>query len=110
VNVSARGDGNIYSGIGNVYYDFTLSDGTTRPYVGAGVGYGRVDLDSITVPGVGTYSAGHDSGVAWQATVGVGFELVENTYIVPSYRFMRIETNPSFETHVLMVGLRQSFQ
>ena len=63
----------------NVYYDFNR-EGRVAPYIGAGAGYARVHADDL----------GSDSGVAYQAMVGVGVRVTPQLTVDIGYRYFKV--------------------
>ncbi|EFL90312.1 outer membrane protein [Ahrensia sp. R2A130] len=105
------------------YYDFDL--GRFKPFLGAGIGYGRVEADGYGVtPLAGALPGGvalndSDSGFAYQATAGLAFEVIDGVTAEVGYRYQSIDANLSsvtgagndfdFDTHNAFVGLRVGF-
>lgn len=105
------------------YYDFAL--GRFKPFLGAGIGYGRVEADGYGVtPLVGALPGGvalddSDSGFAYQATAGLAFEVLDGVTAEVGYRYQSIDARLSsvtgaprsfdFDTHNAFVGLRVGF-
>jgi opacity protein-like surface antigen len=77
----------------NGYYDIDFGQ-PWKPYVGAGIGYARNKLRTITVtnpsvPGVVVPIAGDtDSGLAWSLGVGVGYALPNGMTLDVGYRYI----------------------
>ncbi len=67
------------------------------PYVGAGIGYSRTKVGSLSVRNVSTAGpdlvststpSGSSSGVGWQLVAGVGFSLTNNLKLDVGYRYV----------------------
>lgn len=94
----------------NAIYDFQA--GGFTPYVGAGVGYGRVGFESEG-------DEQNDRGFVWQVRAGVNYALSERTTIDFGYRYLTLpeferaesglEVSAEGEVHTLSVGARFSF-
>ena len=105
------------------YYDFVL--GRFKPFVGGGLGYGRVEADGFGVtPLVGALPGGvalndSDSGFAYQATAGLAFEVTDRITAELGYRYQNIDARLNsvtsaprsfdFESHNAFLGLRGGF-
>ena len=90
------------AGIGTVtangYIDLPMGLPVT-PYVGAGVGWGFVNLDS-----------GHDQdGVAAALTGGVTFDVSQSVAVDVGYRFRTIFADDNINDHAVTSGLRFKF-
>ncbi|MEM6536339.1 MAG: acyloxyacyl hydrolase [Pseudomonadota bacterium] len=68
----------------NAYYDFN-SNGAVRPYVGAGIGVGFVDVDYS--PSAVAIIQDSSAAFAYQAMAGVSFETSNNSELFVGYRF-----------------------
>jgi outer membrane protein OmpA-like peptidoglycan-associated protein len=99
-------DAEVWAGMANLYYDFNRG-GRFQPYVGAGIGYGQLDFASLD-----------DSGMAWQAMVGIGIAMGERTTLDIGYRHFELEdleldldgpTDVDYEHDAVTVGLRWQF-
>jgi outer membrane protein OmpA-like peptidoglycan-associated protein len=99
-------DASVTSLMFNLYYDFNR-DGMIQPYIGAGIGYGRLEfLDQ------------DDSSMAWQAMVGAAVVLSPQWDLDIGYRYFQMpDASLDFEggvdaeyTHqAVTVGLRYQF-
>lgn len=118
--VVADGQGDISSlGIfANVYYDLA-TDSAFTPYVGAGIGYAKTDVD-YSPSGVGIIDD-DDSGFAWQVMGGAAFAVSDTTEIFGGIRYRSQEADveaslfpAEFEVEnkrvFAEVGVRFSFQ
>jgi opacity protein-like surface antigen len=113
--VSAGKDLRVHSYMVNAFYD--IPTGTSIvPYIGAGAGLARVDLD---VPGIGLNE--NDSVFAYQFMGGLGYtpSTVPNTTLTVGYRYFASD-DPSFglgattvehelSSHNVEVGARFAF-
>lgn len=97
----------------NANYRFATAS-TVQPYVGAGVGYGKVKYDVDALGG-----SDDDSGFMWQLKAGVTFAMAGSTTWDIGYRYVRspeYEVSDDFaslsvetDTHVVSAGIRYSF-
>ena len=70
-------------------YEFNA--GPVRPYLGAGVGFGRIVADSLTdgVPGDPVFG-GHDTRFEWQGIVGVNAPVTNKFSVFVEYRYISL--------------------
>jgi opacity protein-like surface antigen len=54
-------------------YDFRVTSGTIKPYVGLGLGVAISHANGVDVPGFGTIGGGSSTDFAWQLKPGAGF-------------------------------------
>jgi len=83
-NADAKKDGGKVKTQGvlfNVYYDFNLQNMPVKPYVGAGLGWGRAELegDGVRVK---------DDGVSMQIGAGASYQVNENLAFDLGYRYI----------------------
>lgn len=103
----------------NGYYDFVT--GTPfSPYLGAGIGWAKVDVNSVTAPGYTTTDDG-DNVFAFQGMVGVAYEVTKQLALTAEYRYfgaqdvsLRDRTGTAYKTdgqrvHSFGAGLRYAF-
>ena len=83
-----RGDVKNLSVFANAYYDFDLA-GPFAPYVGAGLGFTKVDVD-YSPSGVGIIN-GDDTVFAWQLKAGATYRLGDNWEVYGEYAYRRSE-------------------
>lgn len=109
INGNAMGDVNIgdYSADGDIsalscmlngYYDFETSTPLT-PYVGAGVGFTQLDVNSasVNVDGESLELVNDDDTVlSYQVSAGFGYDVTRNTTIDVGYRYFATE-DPDFD-------------
>jgi len=115
VSTTASGDNIVWTGTVNAFYDIKTGTAFT-PYVGGGIGVGSIDNATFTVAGV-TGDTGSSTDFAWLLEAGFAYQVSPNLSIVPSYRYLQINTGRSesgittddFSTHILKVGVRWSF-
>ncbi|MEQ1708726.1 MAG: outer membrane beta-barrel protein, partial [Terricaulis sp.] len=88
----------------NGFYDFNRG-GRFQPYVGVGVGYAKVDADTVD-----------DSNWAWQALAGVGVEINDRLTLDVGYRYFNVDdlefasiADASYTHQAVTVGLRFQF-
>jgi OmpA-OmpF porin, OOP family len=88
-NVSGRQE--LYSAMGNLWYDIKTPTGffsVVHPYLGAGIGWGRLSLRSPSINDV--YGAdSFDSALAWQFGTGIGIDLNRVVTLTADYRHVR---------------------
>jgi len=117
---SGSGDADVWSVMGNLYYDFTLdADSTVRPYIGGGLGVAFVNFDGVS-PVAGSVIDEMDPAFAFQAMAGTAVRVTDTVDVFGEYRYfaalnadMSIDSNVSTETdyreHRIMLGLRWWF-
>jgi len=112
-NETASGDITALSIMANVWYDFGGS-GNWHPYIGGGIGWADVEID------LGTFGSASDSGLAYQAGVGIGWDMPNsNNRINLEYRYFAVndlEFDPSgydlgydYQVNEVIVGFRMPF-
>jgi opacity protein-like surface antigen len=102
------GDVKVLGGFANAYYDFN-PNGQFQPFVGAGIGLARVDVDSGAIDD-------DDTGFAYQFKAGVAHPFNERLTGEVAYRYVGVTdvtagTGPSrvdgdYTTSAVTVGLR----
>lgn len=75
----------VYSAMVNMYYDIDTGTKFT-PYVGAGIGYARVE-SKVSLPEVGASKKSSDNNLAWQIGAGVSYALNDNISFDAGYRY-----------------------
>ena len=110
-NEAFSGDLTSWSVMANVWYDFGYK-GDIHPYIGGGIGYADVELD------LGDINAS-DGGFAWQAGVGIGFDLTARTRLNLEYRYFVVpdveltydgmDLGIDYEVNEILVGLKFGF-
>ncbi len=88
-------DGNMstFAILANAWYEFDIGS-KMRPYVGGGVGWGRMrgDMVAVTSGGTGTTTSTSDrteSGFAWQLGLGGRYEVSPGVDVGIGYRYFR---------------------
>jgi len=86
------GYNNAILGLANVYYDFPMIIPTISPYLGAGLGYGwinvKVDNSRLNISDFRVA----DSAFAYQGTAGITFNFSENYALSVAYRYIGTDT------------------
>ncbi len=115
--ISTGGNTSVFSGMINGYYDFAT--GTSFiPYLGAGIGIGRVSVNAAPVGNTSVNSAG--TGLALQGIAGVAVPMNESWMGTLEYRYFNVqgadvntragtEVDADYDSHAVMVGLRYTF-
>lgn len=88
-NVSGRQE--LYSAMGNLWYDIKTPTGffsVVHPYLGAGIGWGRLSLRSPSANGLYGPDS-FDSALAWQFGTGIGIDLNRVVTLTADYRHVR---------------------
>jgi opacity protein-like surface antigen len=114
--------------LANLWIDLPISE-IVRPYIGGGIGFGRLDVD-ITGETAGAVTADiiddADWGFAFQLGGGVAFGLTENIAVDVGYRYKRIndadfefdddvvalegvEIEKDYKSHNILLGVRFGF-
>lgn len=98
---SATGDLSLFTAMLNAYVDYDLRLPVV-PFVGLGVGYGRVELDADNV---GSFLKVTDAAsvFAWNAMVGGTLAFTTTTDFTMSYRYLAT-TDPKLEGRLLATG------
>lgn len=111
--VAASGEITSKSLMANLYYDFSPKE-QWSPFVGAGLGLARIEVDDISVVGI-NIGNGDDTVFAWQLMAGVGCKVADNTRLDLSYRYLATADpdfsgiSAEFKSHNLLLGLRFGF-
>ena len=111
------GSGSVIGAMINGYYDFAT--GTSFiPYLGAGIGYGNLEMN---VNPVGTTALSNDgSGLALQGIAGIAYQMTDNWASTLEYRYYTLQgvdiktqagsgVDVDYDSHSIMVGLRYTF-
>ncbi|MDH5189113.1 MAG: OmpA family protein [Rhodospirillaceae bacterium] len=102
----------------NALYDFN-SIGSIKPYVGAGLGFAKINLNSVKPFGAVSYNDS-DNALAYQGIVGASYKIKDNLDFFTDYRYLGtqgIDVTSSagnagsfnYRSHAIMVGLRFAF-
>jgi OOP family OmpA-OmpF porin len=104
----AGGDAKTLGGFANVYYDFNRS-GTFQPFIGGGLGFAQVKVDSRTVDD-------DDTGFAYQAKAGVAYKINDRWTGEVAYRYLGVtdvtlgsginKVDGDFNSQAVTVGVR----
>lgn len=81
---TASADVTIYGGLLNLVYDFDFGS-AWKPYLGGGVGYGKVDVDYADIEV-------DDEVFIWQAKAGVSYALGPDSAVELGYRYLNAES------------------
>ncbi|MCH9757459.1 MAG: outer membrane beta-barrel protein [Gammaproteobacteria bacterium] len=103
------GYNNAIFGLANVYYDFPMVIPTISPFLGAGLGYGwinvKVDNSRLNI----TDFKIADSAFAYQGTAGITYNFAENYALNVVYRYIGTDTvfdlGKRFQAHIANVGV-----
>lgn len=112
VDVGLTGDTSSLALLLNGYYDFVNKSPMT-PFISAGVGLARVDINDMNVPGSGIPNANDDDTVfAYQLGAGVGCAVSAKVSLDVKYRYLGT-SDPEFDTtdveyssHNVYAGIR----
>jgi len=115
VDVDLTGDTSSLALLLNGYYDFATESAFT-PFISAGLGFAKVEINDFNVPGSGLPSSNDDDTVfAYQVGAGVGYAVNEKTTLDVKYRYTGT-SDPDFDTstaeyssHNFYAGIRVSF-
>ena len=110
-----KGDVTNLSFLVNGYYDFTNHTAIT-PYVGAGLGFARVSVGTLSIPATAQVQPSDDDNVlAYQIGAGVGVALSRELTLDFKYRYYGTQ-NVKFNqdklenrSHNFFIGIRHSF-
>ncbi|NBX67249.1 MAG: porin family protein [Proteobacteria bacterium] len=113
------GDSESFAGMINGYVDIPTGTVVT-PYVGAGVGFARVDANEYDTSGVDFLDDG-ETDFAYQGIAGLDFAIDDALSLYTEYKYFAVDNsevrtvanNPSdldYDSHSVSVGLRYSFQ
>ena len=121
VTADVNGEANALFVLANLWIDLPVGE-VIKPYVGGGVGLGRLDADFSTAAGtVGVDDS--DWALAYQLGAGVGFALSSNITIDAGYRYKVIhdaeleaagtagafDISTDYKSHNILLGLRFGF-
>lgn len=121
--VEGAGDVSALTGMVNVYYDFATGS-KFRPYIGAGLGFARIELDSDA--NAAMVSNDSDTVFAWNLMAGIAYAVSDNAEITLGYRYLGSQDvsldvsvpalggatgsmDAEFDTHEVLIGLRYTF-
>jgi len=114
--VGASGDVSNLAFLLNGYFDIK-NPSIVTPYLTAGIGVSRVDVDSIKILGlpITTKKSYDDTVFAYQVGAGVGFDVTKNITIDLKYRYfgtsdVKIDSEKfTNASHNIYLGMRYSF-
>ena len=115
VSLDAKGDSTSLAFLVNGYVDF-YNNSPFSSYIGAGIGYARVDINDFNLVGLGLPNYNDkDTVFAYQLCLGIGYAISEKVTFDIKYRFFQTE-NLEFDTseieyssHNIYAGIRYSF-
>jgi outer membrane protein OmpA-like peptidoglycan-associated protein/opacity protein-like surface antigen len=118
VSGGGGGDYTAWSLMGNVKYEFPTGSRVT-PYVGGGLGFVSLDMDSVTPIGASTIDDS-DTSFAWQGIAGVGIGLSNALQLFAEYHYVGTSDfsvsdaagssyDVEFDSHLVLGGLRLYF-
>jgi len=112
---TGSGDTDVFSTMLNLIFT-APTDSIFEPYIGGGVGFGRIDRD-VSAPGVDFDDS--DFLLAYQGLAGIAFEVQENLDFDISYRYFRTqdqdiitpggEVEAEYAAHGVFAGVRWAF-
>ncbi len=112
-DLSASGDVSTLAWMVNGYYDFS-TDSKWKPYLGVGIGVGKVSVNSLSLQGMPAVD--DDIAVfAYQFKVGVAYEFTQALDATLGYRYFGVSFFPLSPTvydtrvHVIELGARYRF-
>ena len=115
VDVDLTGDVTSLSLLMNGYYDFVNNSAFT-PYLSAGLGFAKVEVNDLNIPGSGLPNSNDDDTVfAYQVGVGVGYAVNEKVTIDVKYRYFATSdpefdtTEAEFASHNFLFGVSVNF-
>jgi opacity protein-like surface antigen len=114
------GDVDALFALANVWFEIPI-DTFFRPYVGGGIGFGRLSVDIDTTNG--DFFDDHDWGFAYQLGAGVAFGMADNIAIDVGYRYKAInnaefdvdwftngaDVDLDYHSHNIIAGVRIGF-
>jgi len=121
-SLEADGSTSALSYMINGYFDIPTGL-AVKPYVGVGIGYATISLET-GIPSLGPPLSGlvddSDSVLAYQVSAGVGYEISRSTTLILGYRYFATDDpemttsvgNPfttEYQTHEFVVGVRFLF-
>jgi opacity protein-like surface antigen len=115
---TVEGDVDALFALANLWIDIPVGD-VFRPYVGGGIGFGRLDAELETTAGSEIVDDS-DWGFAYQLGAGVAFGFAENIAFDIGYRFKGIanvdlettgggEAEADYQSHNIIAGVRIGF-
>ena len=93
-----------------------LNNSAFTPYLSAGLGFAKVEVNDLNVPGSGLPNSNDDDTVfAYQVGVGVGYAVNEKVTIDAKYRYFATSDHEfdtreaEFASHNFFFGVRVNF-
>lgn len=117
-SANSFGSTDAFTAMANLYADYTL--GAFRPFVGGGIGVGRVDFENHGVTGNLGVMDNTENGFAWQVSGGAGYDVSAALTVEAMVRYQEIQgvelvstTGPvstlDLASTQLLLGARLSF-
>ncbi len=112
-DVDADGDIDAFILLLNGFYDIDTGTNLT-PYVGGGIGFARLEIKDIFVPGI-VRGDEEDTVFAYQLAGGVAYEIAEKIAADLSYRFVAtaepgFDGQEEYNSHNFLAAIRYFFQ
>lgn len=115
--LTTGGNSSVLSGMINGYYDFATGT-SVIPYLGAGIGIGRLSMNANPIGSTAINSAG--TGLALQGIAGLAYPINESWMGTVEYRYFNLQgvdvntlaggkVDVDYDAHTFMVGLRYTF-
>lgn len=93
----------------NGYYDFK-SSGKVTPFIGAGIGYVKVNVNDLGLDGSADTDDSDDTGFAFHLDVGVSYDITKKVSIDLRYRYVDMfDLDPDSTSSNTYVGVRYFF-
>jgi opacity protein-like surface antigen len=115
VSLDSTGDAAGIAFLVNGYYDFTNTTAFT-PYVSAGLGFAKVEINDYNILGSGTPDFSDDDSVfAYQVGLGIGYAVTDKVTLDVKYRYFAAEdaefdtTEVEIASHDILLGVRFNF-
>ena len=112
----STGDVTAAVGLINGYFDIPVN-AKFKPFVTAGLGLAKVEINDFNVTGSGVENWSDDDVVfAWQVGAGAGYAVTDNVILEAKYRYIQT-SDPEFDDgstmeysgHVILLGVRYHF-
>lgn len=87
-SANSFGSTDAFTAMANLYADYTL--GALRPFIGGGIGVGRVDFEGHGVTGNLGVMDNTENGFAWQVSGGVGYDVTADITVEAMVRYQEI--------------------
>lgn len=116
--LALEGDVSSFGFMANGFYDFDIG-GNWAPFVMAGIGGAKINLDATSVGGTAVTYDESDTVFAYQAGAGIGYKFSPTTTANLQYRFFgtsdptfddgTVEIDGEYQSHNFWVGITQRF-